>query len=33
LSDTNEYAFLIVFGIALSLTSIATYIFYKRDWF
>ena len=31
--DDREYAFLIVFGIALSLTAIATYIFYKRDWF
>jgi magnesium transporter len=28
-----ELAFLIVFGIALSLTAVATYIFYKRDWF
>ena len=33
LSDTHPYAFLIVLGIALALTVIATYIFYKRDWF
>ena len=33
LSDSNPIAFLVVFGIALSLTAIATYIFYKRDWF
>jgi magnesium transporter len=33
LSDSNPVAFLVVFGIALSLTAVATYIFYKRDWF
>jgi Mg2+ and Co2+ transporter CorA len=33
LSDTDPDAFLTVFGIALALTAIATYIFYKRDWF
>jgi magnesium transporter len=33
LSDANPFAFLMVFGIALALTAIATYIFYKRDWF
>jgi magnesium transporter len=33
LSDTNPLAFPIVAGIALALTAIATYIFYKRDWF
>jgi magnesium transporter len=33
LSDSDPVAFLIVFGIALTLTAIATYIFYKRDWF
>ena len=33
LSDSNPIAFLVVFGIALSLTAVATYIFYKRDWF
>lgn len=33
LSDGNPTAFLIVFGIALTLTAIATFIFYKRDWF
>lgn len=33
LSDGEPTAFLIVFGIALALTAIATFIFYKRDWF
>jgi magnesium transporter len=33
LSDTNPFAFLVVFGIALAATVITTYIFYKRDWF
>ena len=33
LSDGDPTAFLIVFGIALTLTAIATFIFYKRDWF
>jgi magnesium transporter len=33
LSDSDPFAFLVVFGIALILTAIATYIFYKRDWF
>jgi magnesium transporter len=33
LSDTHPYAFLIVFGIALALTAVTTFIFYKRDWF
>jgi len=33
LTDTNPYAFLIVFGIALAMTAIATFIFYKRNWF
>lgn len=33
LSDSNPVAFLVVFGIALTLTAVATYIFYKRDWF
>ena len=33
LSDSNPVAFLVVFGIALALTAIATIIFYKRDWF
>ena len=27
------YAFLMLFGLAIGLTAIATYIFYKRDWF
>jgi magnesium transporter len=33
LTDSNPVAFLVIFGIALALTAIATYIFYKRDWF
>jgi magnesium transporter len=33
LSDAHPYAFMIVLGIALALTAVATYIFYKRDWF
>ena len=33
LSDSNPTAFLIIIGIALALTAIATFIFYKRDWF
>ena len=33
LSDSNPIAFMVVFGIALTLTAVATYIFYKRDWF
>ncbi|MGB8983892.1 MAG: magnesium transporter CorA family protein [Anaerolineales bacterium] len=32
LSMDDPFAFSIVFGIALVLTAIATYIFYKRDW-
>ena len=33
LSNEDPFSFLIVFGIALAMTAIATYIFYKRDWF
>jgi magnesium transporter len=33
LTYENPYSFSIVIGIALVLTAIATYIFYKRDWF
>ena len=33
LTYENPYSFSIVIGIALILTAIATYIFYKRDWF
>ena len=33
LTDANPFAFLIVFGIALTMTAIATIIFYKRNWF
>jgi magnesium transporter len=29
----NPWAFITIAGIALGLTAIATYIFYKRDWF
>ncbi len=29
----REYAFLLVVGLAATLTAIAVYIFYKRDWF
>jgi magnesium transporter len=31
--EDHPYAFLIVFGISLILTSIAVFTFYKRDWF
>ncbi|MGE5462844.1 MAG: magnesium transporter CorA family protein [Syntrophothermus sp.] len=31
--DELEHAFLMVVGLAVALTAIATYIFYKRDWF
>ncbi|HXD09985.1 MAG TPA: magnesium transporter CorA family protein, partial [Anaerolineales bacterium] len=31
--ENHPLAFLIVFGLALSLTAIAIFIFYKRDWF
>ena len=31
--EGHPLAFLTVFGISLALTAIATYIFYKRDWF
>jgi magnesium transporter len=33
LSNGNPWAFIVVFGIALAMTAVATYIFYKRDWF
>ena len=33
LSNNDPFAFWVIFGIALALTAIATYIFYKRDWF
>ena len=33
LTYENPFSFSIVIGIALILTAIATYIFYKRDWF
>jgi magnesium transporter len=31
--ETHPQAFLTVIGISLTLTAIATFIFYKRDWF
>lgn len=31
--ESAPYAFLTVLGLSFSLTAIATYIFYKRDWF
>ena len=31
--DDLQHAFLLVVGIAIALTAVATYIFYKRDWF
>jgi magnesium transporter len=33
LSNQDPFSFVIIIGIALSLTAIATYIFYRRDWF
>jgi magnesium transporter len=32
-SNEDPLSFLVIFGIALAMTAIATYIFYKRDWF
>lgn len=31
--ESHPFAFLSVFGLALGLTAMATYIFYKRNWF
>jgi magnesium transporter len=31
--EGQNHAFLIVLAIAFSLTALATFIFYKRDWF
>lgn len=31
--EEHPFAFLTVFGIAIGLTAVATFIFYKRDWF
>jgi magnesium transporter len=33
LSDSHPVSFIAVAGIALALTAIVTYVFYKRDWF
>lgn len=31
--ESHPLAFLLVFGMAIALTAVATFIFYKRDWF
>jgi magnesium transporter len=31
--EGHPQAFLLVFGMAIALTAVATIIFYKRDWF
>jgi Mg2+ and Co2+ transporter CorA len=31
--EGHPLAFLLVLGIAISLTAVATFVFYKRDWF
>ncbi|HQX02344.1 MAG TPA: CorA family divalent cation transporter, partial [Anaerolineales bacterium] len=31
--EGQPFAFLVVIGISVALTAVATYIFYKRDWF
>ena len=31
--EGHPWAFLLVFGISLALTALATFIFYKQDWF
>jgi len=31
--ESHPFAFLFVIGLSLALTSVATFIFYKRDWF
>jgi len=33
LSDTSPFSFLTVIGISVALAAVATYIFYRRDWF
>jgi len=30
--ETHPFAFLTIIGVAIGLTAVATYIFYKRDW-
>jgi len=32
-SEAHPFSFLTIFGIAIGLTAVATFIFYKRDWF
>jgi magnesium transporter len=33
LSDTSPFSFFSILGISIALSAIATYIFYRRDWF
>jgi magnesium transporter len=33
LSDSSPWSFLMIIGISVALAMLATYIFYKRDWF
>ena len=33
LSDVSAWSFLVIIGISIALAGLATYIFYKRDWF
>lgn len=33
LSDTSPFSFFTILGISIALSAIATYIFYRRDWF
>src|SRR5215207_5349500 len=33
LSETSPWSFLSILGISIALAAVATYIFYKRDWF
>ena len=33
ISETSPFSFFSILGISIALSAIATYIFYKRDWF
>jgi magnesium transporter len=33
LSDTSPFSFLAIIGISIALSALATFIFYRRDWF
>ncbi|MBK7453162.1 MAG: magnesium transporter CorA family protein [Anaerolineales bacterium] len=33
LSESSPYGFLVIIGISIGLAAVATYIFYKQDWF